>query len=98
MLIISPDQSLPSDIPSTVSLRVLFRRYVDFLAVPRRSFFHMLRYFTTSDVEAERLDEFLSHESAVRTIASSISTDAYKVPRTNFTTIASKSVGRFWRF
>ncbi|KAF9502092.1 riboflavin synthase domain-like protein [Pleurotus eryngii] len=58
------DQSLPSDIPSAVSIRVLFRRHVDFLGVPRRSFFQMLRYFTTSDVEAERLDEFLSPESA----------------------------------
>lgn len=66
--ILSSDQSLPSDIPSAVSIRALFRRHVDFLAVPRRSFFQMLRYFTTSDVEAERLDEFLSPESAVRTI------------------------------
>ncbi|KAF4588599.1 NAPDH-dependent diflavin reductase [Pleurotus pulmonarius] len=60
----SEDQSLPSDIPSTVSIRILLRCHVDFLAVPRRSFFQMLRYFTTSDVEAERLDEFLSPESA----------------------------------
>ncbi|KIK11297.1 hypothetical protein PISMIDRAFT_122941 [Pisolithus microcarpus 441] len=58
------DQTLPDHIPCITTLRVLFTHHLDFNAVPRRSFFQILRYFTTDDSERERLDEFLSLEGA----------------------------------
>ncbi|KAI6029927.1 riboflavin synthase domain-like protein [Pisolithus microcarpus] len=63
------DQTLPDHIPRITTLRVLFTHHLDFNAVPRRSFFQILRYFTTDDSERERLDEFLSLEGAVRLVA-----------------------------
>ncbi|TFK37556.1 hypothetical protein BDQ12DRAFT_652582 [Crucibulum laeve] len=61
---IMSDQSLPDHLPEVTTLRTLFSRYVDFNAVPTRSFFQFLRYFTTDDLEKEKLDEFLSPEGA----------------------------------
>ncbi|KAI6009750.1 riboflavin synthase domain-like protein [Pisolithus microcarpus] len=58
------DQTLPDRIPCVTTLRVLFTHHLDFNAVPRRSFFQILWYFTTDDSECERLDEFLSLEGA----------------------------------
>ncbi|KAI5980915.1 riboflavin synthase domain-like protein [Pisolithus albus] len=58
------DQTLPDRIPRVTTLRVLFTHHLDFNAVPRRSFFQILRCFTTDDSERERLDEFLSPEGA----------------------------------
>lgn len=55
-----PDQSLPAHLPPTLTLRTLFTKYLDVNAVPRRSFFSLLRYFTTDTLETEKLDEFLS--------------------------------------
>ncbi|KAJ2473232.1 NAPDH-dependent diflavin reductase [Coemansia sp. RSA 2322] len=43
-----------------VTLRYLFTRYFDIRGVPRRSFFEMLRYFSQSDSEREKLHEFAS--------------------------------------
>lgn len=60
------DQSLPDHIPKTITLRRLFTRYLDITAVPRRSFFSLLRHFATDELEKEKLDEFLSEEGAVR--------------------------------
>ena len=60
------DQSFPGHVPSVITPRALFTRYLDFNAVPRRSFFQYLRYFTEDELEQERLDEFLSPEGAVR--------------------------------
>lgn len=60
-----PDQSLPDHLPRISTLRTLLRRYVDINAVPRRSFFQYLRYFTSDELEQEKLDEFLSTEGAV---------------------------------
>ncbi|EFI26889.1 NADPH-ferrihemoprotein reductase [Coprinopsis cinerea okayama7 len=54
------DQSLPDFLPQRVTLRTLFTRYLDFNAVPRRSFFQYIRNFTTDDLEREKLDEFLT--------------------------------------
>lgn len=51
--------------PPVASLRELFSQYLDFNAVPRRSFFQFLRYFTADEMERERLDEFLSPQGAV---------------------------------
>lgn len=58
------DQSLPDHLPRISTLRTLLRRYVDINAVPRRSFFQYLRYFTSDELEQEKLDEFLSTEGA----------------------------------
>lgn len=59
------DQSLPSHLPRITTLKILFSRFLDFRAVPRRSFFQYLRYFITDELEREKLDEFLSIEGAV---------------------------------
>lgn len=58
------DQSLPDHLPSRSTLRTIFTRYLDFNAVPRRSFFRYIRHFTTDAAEREKLDEFLSLEGA----------------------------------
>ncbi|KAG9311173.1 riboflavin synthase domain-like protein [Chiua virens] len=58
------DQSLPDHTPQVTTLRILFTRYLDFNAVPRRSFFELLRWFSTDDMEREKLDEFVSSEGA----------------------------------
>ncbi|KAJ7086046.1 riboflavin synthase domain-like protein [Mycena belliarum] len=58
------DQSLPEYLPAVVTLRVLFTEYIDFNAVPRRPFFEYLRYFTSDELEREKLDDFLSREGA----------------------------------
>lgn len=59
------DQSLPDHLPSCSTLRTLFTRHLDVAAIPRRSFFALLRQFTQDDLEKEKLDEFLSNEGAV---------------------------------
>ncbi|KAJ6448883.1 riboflavin synthase domain-like protein [Mycena sanguinolenta] len=59
-----PDQSLPEYLPEVVTPRALFTHYLDFNAIPRRSFFGYLRHFTTDDLEREKLDDFLSREGA----------------------------------
>lgn len=61
------DQSLPNHLPSIVTLREVFTRYLDITAVPKRSFFTFLRHFATDSLEQEKLDEFLSEEGAVST-------------------------------
>ncbi|KAF7375130.1 NADPH-dependent diflavin oxidoreductase 1 [Mycena sanguinolenta] len=58
------DQSLPEHLPEVVTPRTLFTHYLDFNAIPRRSFFGYLCHFTTDELERERLDEFLSREGA----------------------------------
>jgi len=56
--------SLPDHLPTVATLRQIFTRYVDFKAVPRRSFFQLLRHFTSDELEREKLDEFLSLDGA----------------------------------
>ncbi|KAH7888220.1 hypothetical protein F5I97DRAFT_1806465 [Phlebopus sp. FC_14] len=58
------DQSLPEHVPSVTTLRVIFTRYLDFNAVPRRPFFQLLRHFAADELEREKLDEFVSREGA----------------------------------
>ncbi|KAH0834168.1 hypothetical protein J3R83DRAFT_11474 [Lanmaoa asiatica] len=58
------DQSLPEHTPQVTTLRMLFTRYLDFNAVPRRPFFELLRWFATDEMEREKLDEFVSNEGA----------------------------------
>lgn len=50
--------------PHTVTLRLLFGRYLDINAVPRKGFFALLRHFTTDEMESDKLDEFLIGEHA----------------------------------
>ncbi|GLB44575.1 putative component of the cytosolic iron-sulfur (Fe-S) protein assembly (CIA) machinery [Lyophyllum shimeji] len=57
------DQTLPDHLPlypQRTTLRTLIARHVDFRAVPRRSFFQYLRYFTSDEREVETLDDWLS--------------------------------------
>ncbi|KAF5341537.1 hypothetical protein D9758_012557 [Tetrapyrgos nigripes] len=54
------DQSLPDHLPNISTLRIIFTRYLDFNAVPRRIFFSHLRNFTSEAIEIERLNEFLA--------------------------------------
>ena len=63
------DQSLPDHIPVTTTLREVFTRYLDINAVPRRSFFAILKHFTNDEMEREKLEEFLSKEGAVGCLA-----------------------------
>ncbi|KAH9856143.1 riboflavin synthase domain-like protein [Lenzites betulinus] len=58
------DQSLPDHLPSTTTLREIFTRYLDINAVPRRSFFAVLKHFAQDELEREKLEEFLSEEGA----------------------------------
>ncbi|KAI0087697.1 riboflavin synthase domain-like protein [Irpex rosettiformis] len=58
------EQSLPPRMPRTVTLRLLFSRYLDINAVPRKGFFALLRYFSTDEMESDKLDEFLIGEHA----------------------------------
>ncbi|KAF5329710.1 hypothetical protein D9619_009156 [Psilocybe cf. subviscida] len=58
------DQSLPDHLPETTTLRILFTRFLDFSAVPRRYFFQMIRHFTTDELEKEKLEDFLTPEGA----------------------------------
>ena len=69
------DQSLPEHIPQITTLRTLFTRYLDFNAVPRRSFFELLRWFATDEMEREKLDEFVSNEGAVGRLRQTMFTD-----------------------
>lgn len=65
------DQSLPDHLPPVVTLRKLFTSFLDFNAVPRRSYFTYLGYFTSSDLEKEKLEEFLSPAGAVSKLSCS---------------------------
>ncbi|KAI0746992.1 riboflavin synthase domain-like protein [Daedaleopsis nitida] len=56
------DQSLPDHLPTTTTIREIFTRYVDINAVPRRSFFALLKHFTTDEMERDKLEEFLNGE------------------------------------
>ncbi|KAF9219893.1 riboflavin synthase domain-like protein [Gyrodon lividus] len=58
------DQSLPEYTPEVTTLRVLFTRYLDFNAVPRRGFFELLRHFAMDELQREKLDDFVSNEGA----------------------------------
>ncbi|EGO02944.1 hypothetical protein SERLA73DRAFT_102999 [Serpula lacrymans var. lacrymans S7.3] len=58
------DQTFPRSVPNRTTLRILFTNYLDFNAVPRRSFFQLLRHFATGELEKEKLDDFVSTEGA----------------------------------
>ncbi|KAI9501085.1 hypothetical protein BX070DRAFT_195190 [Coemansia spiralis] len=61
LLQITPKQELlPSWLPTQTTLRWLCTHYFDITAVPRRSFFEMLFYFSQHDEEREKLHDFSS--------------------------------------
>jgi sulfite reductase alpha subunit-like flavoprotein len=60
------DQSLPDRLPQVSTLRTLFSRHLDINAVPKRSFFRVLKHFATDERECEKLEEFSSPEGAVK--------------------------------
>lgn len=63
-----PLQGLPisANVPQRTSLRQLFTEHLNFQAVPRRSFFDIIRHFAQEEREAERLAEFCGPQGAVR--------------------------------
>ncbi|KAH9177529.1 riboflavin synthase domain-like protein [Lactarius sanguifluus] len=58
------DQSLPDHLPRVSTLRSLFTSHLDINAVPKRSFFRVLKYFAADEREREKLEEFSSPDGA----------------------------------
>lgn len=57
-----PDQPIPLHLPRNkpTTLRRILRDHVDVRGSPRKSFFEWMARFTESDLERERLQEFLA--------------------------------------
>ncbi|XP_017690208.1 PREDICTED: NADPH-dependent diflavin oxidoreductase 1 isoform X1 [Lepidothrix coronata] len=55
-----PGTSLPPLLPQPCTIRHLVTHYLDISCVPRRSFFELLSYFSTNELEREKLQEFSS--------------------------------------
>ena len=58
----SSTNPLPHDLPHRCTLRYLAESYLYIQGVPKRYFFELLSYFTTSELEKERLVEFCTPE------------------------------------
>ncbi len=54
--------SLPKGWPSEIKFRDFFLSYLDVFATPRRYFFELCSFFTSSEMEKEKLLEFSSSE------------------------------------
>lgn len=52
--------SLPPLLPQPCTIQYLVTHYLDISCVPRRSFFELLSYFSTNELEREKLQEFSS--------------------------------------
>lgn len=52
--------SIPALLPQPCTIRHLVTHYLDISCVPRRSFFELLSYFSTNELEREKLQEFSS--------------------------------------
>ena len=59
------EQPLPANVPPALTLRETFTKYLDIHAIPRRSFFDLLRHFAINDLEREKLNEFCTPEGQV---------------------------------
>eukprot|EP00112_Aurelia_sp_Birch-Aquarium-sp1_P018730 Seg4510.1 transcript_id=Seg4510.1/GoldUCD/mRNA.D3Y31 product="NADPH-dependent diflavin oxidoreductase 1" protein_id=Seg4510.1/GoldUCD/D3Y31 len=57
-----PDCSIPNLLKDPITIHDLVKKYFDIQAVPKRYFFELLSFFTTSEMEQERLLEFASAE------------------------------------
>ncbi|NXL67286.1 NDOR1 oxidoreductase, partial [Chordeiles acutipennis] len=55
-----PGTSLPALLPQPCTIQHLVTHYLDISCVPRRSFFELLSYFSTNELEREKLQEFSS--------------------------------------
>ncbi|RLW00566.1 hypothetical protein DV515_00008958 [Chloebia gouldiae] len=55
-----PGTSLPPLLPQPCTIQYLVTHYLDISCVPRRSFFELLAYFSTNELEREKLQEFSS--------------------------------------
>ena len=86
------------DVPRRTTLRALFTHYIDINAVPRRSFFKMLRHFASEGLEAEKLEEFCTPEGAVRSPILLASARSERIAlRTTCTNMLPARGGRFAR-
>ncbi|ETI56678.1 hypothetical protein F441_00843 [Phytophthora nicotianae CJ01A1] len=56
------DGSKQFDLPSPITVRDLFAKYLAILEIPRRSFFEKLSLFATNEEEKEKLEELASAE------------------------------------
>eukprot|EP00644_Phytophthora_capsici_P008045 jgi/Phyca11/125389/e_gw1.58.7.1 len=56
------DGSRQFDLPSPITLRDLFAKYLAILEIPRRSFFEKLSLFASNEEEKEKLEELASAE------------------------------------
>lgn len=57
-----PETLLPAGLPEFLTLRECATSYWDIQSIPRRSFFDLLWYFSQSDLEREKLQEFTTAE------------------------------------
>ncbi|KAL2297930.1 hypothetical protein Nmel_016885 [Mimus melanotis] len=55
-----PGTPLPPLLPQPCTIQYLVTHYLDISCVPRRSFFELLAYFSTNELEQEKLQEFSS--------------------------------------
>ncbi|KAH9999199.1 riboflavin synthase domain-like protein [Russula compacta] len=58
------DQLLPDHLPRVSTLRALFTSHLDINAVPKRTFFRLLKHFATDERERKKLEEFSLPEGA----------------------------------
>lgn len=54
----NPNVPLPKCLEKNCTVDDLVKKYFDIQSVPKRSFFEILRYFSRSDLEKEKLNEF----------------------------------------
>ena len=71
------DQSLPDHLPQVSTLRSLFTSHLDISAVPKRSFFRLLKNFAGDEREREKLEELSSTDGAVDGPVYSLRLDTY---------------------
>ncbi|KAJ3148361.1 NADPH-dependent diflavin oxidoreductase 1 [Geranomyces michiganensis] len=56
----SPDIRVPAQYQTPLTIRRLFTKHLDIFGRPRRHFFHLLSFFTTDPLHAEKLRELAS--------------------------------------
>lgn len=90
---------LPREKPTT--LRRILRDHVDVRQPPRKSFFEWLARFTTSEVEKERLEEFLVDPVSAGGVSKGVFcrelTLDSGMDRTRFTPMLQRHGGRYWK-
>ncbi|KAJ3171496.1 NADPH-dependent diflavin oxidoreductase 1 [Geranomyces variabilis] len=56
----TPDIRVPAAYPTPLTIRILLTNHLDIFGRPRRYFFHLLSFFTTDPLHAEKLRELAS--------------------------------------